>query len=408
MRRFLATTLSAVCLTFTVQAQEAKDIQKELQTQFIMAEDGDTIRIPAGLYTSQASISMDEKKHIVVMGAGMDQTIISFKQQDEGAEGLRFANCENIIIQDLTVQDAKGDCIKVMDTKGISFIRVKAEWTGKPKTSNGAYGLYPVQSERVLIDECVAIGSSDAGIYVGQSHDIVVRNTEAYHNVAGIEIENSTMADVYNCHAHHNTGGLLVFDLPNLPKGKGGNVRLYDNLVENNNYKNFAEPGNTVAKIPPGTGVMVLATSGVEVFNNQIKGNRTAQMSIVSYHMTETPITDPKYDPYPKAIFVHDNTYVAAEKGIKTNSRIGKLLKWKLKLNKDLPEIMYDGILDPEAIGENGQYKTEYTVCIQEGEGINVVNLDADNGFKNMNRNATASFNCEHEALAAPPLSKAN
>ena len=41
----------------------------------------------------------------------------------------------------------------------------------------------------------VAIGASDAGIY-GQSKNIIVRNSVAQYNVAGIEIENSYYADV--------------------------------------------------------------------------------------------------------------------------------------------------------------------------------------------------------------------
>ena len=35
--------------------------------------------------------------------------------------------------------------------------------------------LYPVESTNVLIDGCVAIGASDAGIYVGQSQNIIVQ-----------------------------------------------------------------------------------------------------------------------------------------------------------------------------------------------------------------------------------------
>ena len=89
----------------------------------------------------------------------------------------------------------------------------------------------PVKSENILIDHCIAIGASDAGIYVGQSKNIIVRNSEAFHNVAGIEIENSFYADVYNNYTHDNTGGILVFDLPDLLIKKGGNVRVFNNLV---------------------------------------------------------------------------------------------------------------------------------------------------------------------------------
>jgi parallel beta-helix repeat protein len=100
------------------------------------------------------------------------------------------------LLEGFTVQDAKGDAIKTMHVTGITFRNVKAEWTGIPGPDNGGYGLYPVQCERVLIDQCEAIGASDAGIYVGQSKDIVVKNSKAFHNVAGIEIENSLRAEV--------------------------------------------------------------------------------------------------------------------------------------------------------------------------------------------------------------------
>ena len=120
------------------------------------------------------------------------------------------------------MQDSKGDAIKVQETDGIAFINVKAEWTGKPDEKNGAYGLYPVMCSNVLIDQCEAVGASDAGIYVGQSKDIIVKNSVAHHNVAGIEIENSLNADVFDNLAYENTGGLLVFDLPGLVQKKGG------------------------------------------------------------------------------------------------------------------------------------------------------------------------------------------
>ena len=44
-------------------------------------------------------------------------------------------------------------------------------------------GLYPVRTRNVLIEDSVAIGASDAGIYVGQSRDVVVRNNRAEYNV---------------------------------------------------------------------------------------------------------------------------------------------------------------------------------------------------------------------------------
>jgi len=163
----------------------------------------------------------------------------------------------------------------VQETDGINMVNVKAEWTNGPNPENGAYGLYPVQCRNVVIDKCISVGASDAGIYVGQSVNIVVKNSEAYHNVAGIEIENSINADVFGNNAHHNTGGILIFDLPDLIVKKGQNVRVFDNLLEENNLDNFAPPGNIVGTVPAGTGILVLATSDVEIYNNCIINNKT-------------------------------------------------------------------------------------------------------------------------------------
>ncbi len=50
-----------------------------------------------------------------------------------------------------------------------------------------------------------AIGASDAGIYGGQCSQIVVHNSRAEFNVAGIEIENSPFADVHGNSASTNS-----------------------------------------------------------------------------------------------------------------------------------------------------------------------------------------------------------
>ncbi len=394
MKRLLLILLIYGAMISVNQAQEAKE--KALQTQFIMVEDGGTIEIDAGKYSLKGSLWLDGKKNVTIKGKGMDQTIISFKGQSEGAEGIKVTNAQNITIQDLSVQDAKGDAIKTQDVKGISFLRVKAEWTGKPKKTNGAYGLYPVQCSKVLIDGCEAIGASDAGIYVGQSEHIIVRNSKAYRNVAGIEIENSTDADVYNNIATGNTGGILVFDLPGLIKKQGGNVRVFQNEIKSNNYKNFAPPGNTVSDIPPGTGIMILAANDVEIFDNQIVGNKTLGTGISSYYITERPFEDEEYDPYTYRISIHNNIYERKKGFPSLKSRFGKLIA--LKFKRQVPHIIYDGIPNKDHLNSSGQLKSEYQICIQNNKNESFGNLDAENEFKNLNTDIKP-FSCAGQTL---------
>src|SRR5690606_18113395 len=256
------------------------DFQKQLQTQLIKATPGEVIEIPAGTWQLDRSLSL-KVSGVTLRGAGMDKTILNFRGQKSGAEGL-LVNASDFTIEDLALEDTKGDALKVVGGENIVIRRVRTEWTNGPATENGAYGIYPVQTENVLIDGSVAIAASDAGIYVGQSRNVVVRNNRAEDNVAGIEIENTIGADGYNNISIHNTGGILVFNMPNLSK-EGHTTRVFRNQITANNTANFAPPGTAVSSVPAGSGVIINSNDKVEIFDNDIAGNDTAGILISSY-----------------------------------------------------------------------------------------------------------------------------
>lgn len=392
----------ALLLHFSI-LQAQSDVRKRIQTALIMVEDGDTVHIPEGVFSIDATLSMEGKKGVVVKGAGMDKTILSFARQVTGAEGLRVSAAEGIVIEDLTVRDAKGDAVKVMNVKGITFRRVRTDWSGRPKSTNGAYGLYPVSCADVLIEECVARGASDAGIYVGQSRNIIVRGCKAFENVAGIEIENSTHADVYGNEATRNTGGILVFDLPDLPVKKGGYTRVYDNRVIANNRANFAPKGNIVGKVPQGTGIILLAANHVEIFRNIIHNNRTVGTSINSYYITENKIKDKGYDPYPTAVNIHDNDFSRKRRHATMRGRIGKLYRFKLRFGRNVPDIVFDGIMDASRHPVDGNYAADARICISSNKGARFANIDAGNDFRTITRDM-GPYQCTADTLPAVKL----
>jgi len=311
--------------------------QEELQEALILLNPGDILLLKEGIYQFEDGLSLDIDD-VTVRGEGIDKTILSFKGQQSGAQGL-LVTSDRVVLKDFAVEDAKGDAIKVIGAEGIFMINLRTEWTNGPKSTNGAYGLYPVESKNVLIDGCVAIGASDAGIYVGQSENIIVRNSRAEYNVAGIEIENSFYADVYDNVATHNTGGILIFDLPDLPQQGGHHVRVFNNKVIDNDTDNFAPEGNIVGEVPRGTGIIIMANFNVEVFDNDISGNGTVNLSIVSGDETE----DENYYPHPKSIQVHGNRF--GEGGFDPD--IDKAMAGILfELSEgDMPDIFWDGVL---------------------------------------------------------------
>ncbi len=329
-------------------------MQFELQARLIEAVPGDTIQFEAGRYQlhRQLDVAAD---NITIAGRGGDQTVLTFQGQATSGQGIEVTG-NNFTLKNLAIEDTAGNAVKVLGSRNVSFSGVRVEWTGKPTSANGAYGLYPVQCENVLLENCTAIGASDAGIYVGQCRNVIVRSCRAERNVAGIEIENTIGADVYDNVATNNSGGLLVFDMPGLPLKAGRNVRVFRNKVIGNNHPNFADPGAIVAAVPPGSGVMVMATDAVEVFDNDIDQNQTTSVSIVSYAVMERKVSDPTFDAIPEQISIHNNRI--SNGGTNPAGLIADLLK--PVLGTKFPDIVWDGVVDPKtgkptlSIVENG------------------------------------------------------
>lgn len=372
-------------------------LQKELQEKFILVEDGETIELPEGNYIFRKSLSLEGKNNITIKGKGKDKTILSFLGQKEGAEGINVSNCNTITLQDFTIQDAKGDNIKLKGCTNIVLSHLNSTWTTGADSANGNYGYYPVDCKNILIEKCEVSYCADAGIYVGQSYDITIRNCVAHHNVCGIEIENCINVDVHDNLAYNNSGGFVIYDLPGLPMKNGKNCRIYNNIARENNFKNFAKPGSYVSDIPPGSGIIIMAYDSVEVFNNTFENNKTLGCCAVSYFATGRPFTDSIYTPYCTSVFIHNNIFKRKALLLPDlSSDLGKLI---LAIAKSPVDIIYDGNYSKAMSNPDGSLKPQYKSCFRNNGDIKFFNLNAykspkiENVLKTYDRNLS-KFDC--------------
>ena len=322
-----AFALAAPAYAKTIEVAAGDGAQGRLQEALIVAEPGDVVMLGAGRFVLTDGLSLDVKG-VTVRGAGMDATVLDFSGQKGSGEGL-LVTSDEVTLRDFAVENTKGDGIKSKGADNIVYYRLRVTWTGGPKTTNGAYGIYPVSSTGVLVDGCKVSGASDAGIYVGQSKAITVRYNYVEQSVAGIEIENSRDAVVTGNLVTRNTGGILVFDLPSLPVMGGGNTLIENNLIVGNDTPNFAPKGNIVASVPRGTGVMVMANDGVFVVGNQFSGNPFAQIVVLAYPLK---FDDKNYNPYPRRVAIGANVVYA-------HGSVGAV-----------PKVLWDGLGGKDAI----------------------------------------------------------
>ncbi|MCK5922665.1 MAG: right-handed parallel beta-helix repeat-containing protein, partial [Methylococcales bacterium] len=170
----------------------------------------------------------------------------------------------------------------------------------------GVYGIYPTRCTNVIVEDSVAVGMHDAGIYAGKSSAVIIRNNEAYDNVLGIEVENTVPADVYGNHVHDNSTGFLFDLLPNLPSKVSLDTKVHDNIIENNNLSNFAPPEIIASSVPAGVGVAIFAADKVEIYDNVIRGNESAGVGIFNLYLIYNA-DEIDVGPTPENSWIHDN-----------------------------------------------------------------------------------------------------
>ena len=155
---------------------------------------------------------------------------------------------------------------------------------------------------------------------------------------------------------------------------------MHDNNIHDNNYVNFAPKGNIVATVPTGTGILILATKGVEVYNNNIINNQSIGTGIISYYVTQRPIKDKLYDPYPSAISIHDNKYERKPGLPIAKDPISMIVG--SKFGENTPHILYDGIKNPKLLDAQGNWIAGQCIRIENNKAQSVLNLDVEHMFK--------------------------
>ncbi len=275
-----------------IEVKDGSSIQEAVKA----ANPGDLIRVYPGTYSENVYIDKDDisLQGVVING---EWPVLDGKKEINDA----FLYSGNgILIENFKIINYKGNGI--MGQAGNNFV-IRNNWI----IDTGVYGIFPQYGKNGLIEHNVLSVIADAAIYVGMCDNVDVLHNEVFNSVAGIEIENSRHCLVENNYAHDNTGGLLAFVTPGLPIKTTFDVILRNNFVVNNNHENFGAPGSTVAGIPAGTGILIMAADDVIVENNIITGNKNSGITIVDLATGDPKANDPNSEGNPDRVVILDN-----------------------------------------------------------------------------------------------------
>lgn len=275
-----------------IEVKKGNSIQEAVKA----ANPGDLIRVFPGTYSENVYI---DKDNISLQGVVIEGEWPTLDGKKEINDAFLYSG-NGILIENFKIINYKGNGI--MGQAGNNFI-IRNNWI----IDTGVYGIFPQYGKNGLIEHNVLSKIADAAIYVGMCDNVDVLHNEVFDNVAGIEIENSRHCLVENNYAHNNTGGLLAFVTPGLPIKTTFDVIFRNNFVINNNHENFGAPGSTVAGIPPGTGILIMAADDVIIENNIITGNNNTGITIVDLATGDPKANDPNSEGNPDRVVILDN-----------------------------------------------------------------------------------------------------
>lgn len=332
----------------------------------VQAAPGDTIQFDCGYFELTSSLQLINTEDVRVKGCGKDKTVLSFKNNN-APEGILAVNVHGFWVEDLTVLDTGGNGVEMRSVDHGTVTRVRAIWSSgggraspDPITASnysansakrlniactspairdpnvpenallggttspdytvsaktGRYGIYPVSSRNILIDESESVGASDAGIYVGQTSTAIIRNSRVAYNVFGFEIENVQSGEYLGNLAECNTGGFLIYDLDGLGQ-YGDRTTMHDNISRKNNSYNFTS-GGIVGKVPPGSGMITLAYDRIDIYNNQFIDNNTGGIIHTSYELFpsgDRP-SEHRIDWYTEGVHIWNNKFTNNGNGL--------------------------------------------------------------------------------------------
>ncbi len=296
---------TAHCDMPDVTVQPGESIQ-EMVDRMPAQADRWVIAVQPGVYHESLSIDRNgvELRGVVRGDGPGDRPVLDGKLPEGGLllKDAVIASGAHFTISGFGLRNYSGNGVVAIKTHHVTMRDLLIDNTGR-------YGLYPVESEDILIEGCSATNMNDSGLYVGQSRRAVVRKNKVFGNVTGIEIENTVDALVEHNEVTNNSAGILSFVLPNNPSKIARNCVIQNNRVIANNHRNFGDPTAIVSLVPAGTGIAVMGADQTVITQNEISGNHSVGIGVVNVGLL---IRDPSgidVEPNSDGTEIRNNSY---------------------------------------------------------------------------------------------------
>ena len=239
------------------------------------AKPGTLILVAPGVHREAVTVGR-EHRDLVIRGVDRTASIVDcgFDEDPNRSDGFKVL-ADGVAIENLTIRDCTSNAVLWQDVTGYRGSYLNAERTGD-------YGLYAFNSTHGTWDHDFAMGSPDAGFYIGQCDPChaVITDVESQWNGLGYSGTNSG-GDlvIVRSRFHDNRSGIV----PNSGSEEKNPPQRATTIVGNVVYANHNEQTAAIdiAATATGTGILLAGGDGNLVARNLVYDHTLAGIGVV-------------------------------------------------------------------------------------------------------------------------------
>jgi parallel beta-helix repeat protein len=276
---------------------------QSIQNAIDRARPGDTIEVMPGIYNEQLVVDVD---NLTIRGinsetGGAGAVLPTLDGKEEIFDGL-IVSANNVRFEGFEIRNYLANAVLAQYARNLTLSSLRVEKTG-------LYGIHILNSNDVTIDNVVASGTTDVGIYLNASRNSRIVNCETHGNTIGIHVENCLGTSIETNIVHDNSCGIMVSALPNNVSTVAKECRITRNRILNNNARNSGELSTFIGGLPEGAGILILSADDTEVTANEIRGNATYAVAVLGRQSSTDSGGGFDVGSVPERNWIHDNTY---------------------------------------------------------------------------------------------------
>jgi len=275
-------------------------VSTTIQAAVDAAHPGDSVHVPPGTYRENVRVTKDNIRIEGSSAAILDGTGLTGNTGISVSPASPASRINGFTLSGLTIQNYSGNGLVLLRADNFHI-------NDGNYANNDEYGIFPLLSSGGFIGSNRVSGSNEAGIYVGQSSDVVIEKNQVSDCTIGIEIENSSFIRVSRNTAEGNTIGIAMQVLPSLAVTVTAYIDVTNNrLISNNRINPVTDPDELLSLLPAGVGILNVGGDVVTATHNLAFKNHTAAI-IVAQLPPVIAALDSRIDPFPDHNQIRDN-----------------------------------------------------------------------------------------------------